>query len=524
MATICRDVAKEGRGRALVLAHVKELLEQTHEKLAQVAPDLNVGLYSAGLRRRELDRRVTVAGIQSIYKRAAELGTVDIILVDEAHMVPADEEGRYRQFLAEAAQVNPSVRVVGLTATPYRLKSGPICGPNYILNHICYEVNIRTLIEQGFLSPLRTKAGMQKVDTDDLHVRGGEFVANEVESLMDEEALVRGACAEIVDYTRDRRATLIFASGVNHGRHVVEEFRSVHGKECGFICADTPARDRAAILARYRRGELRYLCNVNVLTTGFDAPHIDCVALLRPTASTGLYYQMVGRGFRTHPGKAECLVLDFGGNVIRHGPVDALTVEVLDRGDGTAPAKECPHCRALVPAGCRTCPDCGRPFPPPEQRAHEVEAATVSILSGQAISEEFTLQRTTYHLHFKGGDQRTVPTMRVEYQATSGRIVREWVCFEHTGYALSRARQWWGDRSKAPFPRSVRGAVELANAGALAEPRSISVKRRPNEGFDRITVIESAPSPPWPPASIHGIRDAESGVRATSQRDEGIPI
>ena len=123
--------------------------------------------------------------------------------------------------------------------------------------------------------------------------------------------------------------------------------RTKHGIECGFVTGDTPDGVRAAILGRFRSGELKYLCNVNVLTTGFDAPHIDCVARwCGPTMSPGLYYQMVGRGFRLHPGKTDCLVLDFGGNVLRHGPVDAIRIATDDRGDGEAPAKECPNRQA----------------------------------------------------------------------------------------------------------------------------------------------------------------------------------
>ncbi|MBK9187351.1 MAG: DEAD/DEAH box helicase [Phycisphaerales bacterium] len=349
IATICRDAVNLWNGRVVILAHVKELLEQAAEKLRAIAPEVPLGVYSAGLKRKDLGYAVTVAGIQSIWKKACDLGPVDLILVDEAHMVPAEDDGMYRQFIADARAVNPHVRIVGLTATPYRMKSGSICSAENILNHVCYEVGVRELIVQGYLSPLRTKAGLQRVDTSDLHVRAGEFVASEVEDLMDKDALVEGACAEIVEHTtppQDRHATLIFSSGVRHGQHIVDVLKAKHGIECGFVTGDTPDGVRAGLLRRFRAGELKYLCNVNVLTTGFDAPHIDCVALVRPTMSPGLYYQMVGRGFRLHPGKADCLVLDFGGNVLRHGPVDAVRVKEPGAGEGEAPAKECPRCHA----------------------------------------------------------------------------------------------------------------------------------------------------------------------------------
>ena len=486
IATMCRDAVSQWSGRVVILAHVKELLEQAADKLQVIAPDVPMGIYSAGLKRKDLGYAVTIAGIQSIWKKACDLGPVDLIIVDEAHMVPAEDDGMYRQFIADAKVVNPHVRIIGLTATPYRLKSGPICAAENILNHICFEVGVRELIVQGFLSPLRTKAGLQKISTDDLHVRAGEFVASEVEDLMDKDGLVEGACAELVEHTKDRNATLMFASGIRHGQHIVEVLRSKHGVECGFVSGETPSGVRSAILDRFRAGALKYLCNMNVLTTGFDAPHIDCVALVRPTMSPGLYYQMVGRGFRLHPGKADCLVLDFGGNVLRHGPVDAVRVETFDRGEGEAPAKECPQCQALIAAGYQTCPQCGHQFPEPSKQKHEAQASTEGILSGQTTREEHRVSETTYHVHMKRSDPSAPLTMRVEYRVGFNRYFREWVCFDHTGYARTKAEAWWRTRSVEPVPGGTEEAVEMAKAGALAPTVHITVEKKAGDQFERV--------------------------------------
>lgn len=522
IATICRDAVTHWNGRVVILAHVKELLEQTAEKLRLIAPDLPVGIYSAGLKRKDLGYSATVAGIQSIWKKACDLGPVDLIIVDEAHMVPAEDDGMYRQFIADAKVVNPNVRNIGLTATPYRMKSGSICAAENILNHVCYEVGVRELIVQGFLSPLKTKAGLQKISTDDLHVRAGEFVASEVEDLMDKEGLVEGACAEIAQHTNDRSATLIFSSGIRHGQHIVDVLKTKHGIECGFVTGDTPDGVRAAILGRFRSGELKYLCNVNVLTTGFDAPHIDCVALVRPTMSPGLYYQMVGRGFRLHPGKSDCLVLDFGGNVLRHGPVDAIRIATDDRGDGEAPAKECPNCQALIAAGYQTCPECGHQFPEPNRQQHEAKASTEGILSGQTTREEYRVSETTYHVHMKRSDPSAPRTMRVEYRVGFNRYFREWVCFDHTGYARTKAEAWWRARSVEPVPGGTEEAVEMAKAGALAPTLSITVEKKAGDQFERVTqhVIGDKPPrldsdeglpdrPPEPAGMTYGIPDDE---------------
>lgn len=140
---------------------------------------MKFGVYSAGLKRRDTEHSVIVAGIQSVYKRTCELDAFNLIVVDEAHLIPTEGEGMYRTFLAEAKVVNPEVRVIGLTATPFRLKSGMICAPENILHHLCFEVGVKELIRDDYLCPLVTEAGTQKADTSGLHVRGGEFVAGD---------------------------------------------------------------------------------------------------------------------------------------------------------------------------------------------------------------------------------------------------------------------------------------------------------------------------------------------------------
>lgn len=508
MATICRDAVKNWQGRVLILAHVKELLEQSAEKLQQVCPEVKFGIYSAGLKRRETSAPVIVAGIQSIYKRACELGPVDLILVDEAHMISVEGEGMYRQFLADARVVCPHLRIVGFTATPFRLKSGLICTPDHFLNHVCYEVGVRELIVQGYLSPLITKAGREKVDTSGVQVRGGEFVAGLLESLMDEPQLVEAACRETIQYASDRKSVLIFASGVRHGQHVVDTLNSQHGVECGFVTGETPSGERDRLLERFKSGSLRFLCNVNVLTTGFDAPNVDCVVLLRPTMSPGLYYQMVGRGFRLAPGKQNCLVLDFGGNVLRHGPVDAIQIEKREAAGGEAPLKECPICQSMILAGYATCPHCGHTFPPPEKQRHEAQATEASILSGGANDEQYEVLDIFYRVHKKKDAGPDAPkSMRVDYQLGLNHWQSEFICFEHTGYARQKAESWWQQRSPDPIPDTAEAAVTLANAGALRVTHAITVRSVPGERFDRIVKYDLGGMPESEPEPAFSIDD-----------------
>jgi DNA repair protein RadD len=349
-----------------------------------------------------------------------------------------------------------------------------------------------------------SKAGIASADASFLPVRGGEFVAEEVERLMDRQGLVAAACREIIELTTDRHAVLVFASGV------VEAFER-HGIEAGFVTGETPAAERDATLSRFKAGELKYLCNVNILATGFDAPNIDCVALLRPTLSPGLYYQMVGRGFRLHPDKQNCLVLDFGGNVLRHGPVDQ--VEALERrrqGNHEAPAKECPQCRALVAAGYARCPECGHEFPPPERQTHEAQASQACVLSEQFTNTEYEVRDIHYRVHTKRDAAPNAPkTMRVDYRLGLDHWQSEFICFEHDGYARQKAIQWWRLRSPDPVPDTAERAVEIAAGGGLAHAEHITVRSVSGERYDRIIAYKLSPMPEAIPADAFGGYDPD---------------
>jgi len=501
MSTVCRDAVGRWDGRVLILAHVKELLEQTKEKIYRVAPEMGMktGVYSAGLKSRDTGYPITIAGIQSVYKRACEFDPFDLVVIDEGHMIPPDGEGMYRTFLEDARKVNPNLRVIGLTATPFRMKSGMICAPENILNHVCYEIGVKELIVQGYLCPLITKASREKVDTSGLHVRAGEFVADEVEDLMNTDDRVESACGEIVEHTAKRQSVLIFASGVPHGQHIAEVMREISGAEVGAVFGDTHNLERDRVLSDFKAGKIKYLVNVNVLTTGFDAPNIDCVAMIRPTLSPGLYFQMVGRGFRLNPGKDNCLVLDFGGNVLRHGPVDDLRIHERDqRGSGEAPAKECPECRSLIAAGYSVCPDCGYEFPQKERRNHDATASSEGILSGQVTTTEYPVLDVRYGVHQKRGAAADAPrTMRVEYRIGFNHYQSEWICFEHTGWARKTAEAWWRKRSSASVPESAEEAVTLANAGALCTTEAIKIRSVVSEEYARIVGHELGKKPPW---------------------------
>jgi len=367
--------------RACILAHRRELLTQAEDDLKAVWPDAPCGIWSASLGRRE-SARVMIAGIQSVFRIAKKLPAFDLIVIDEAHLISGDRDSMYRQFIRDARRVNPEVRIVGFTATPYRLDGGLLYGKGKLFGKVCYAADLRELLLEGKLCPLRTRAAEAEINTVGVRTRQGDFDSSELELRATAPAVVHSAVAEIVKAGRSRKAWLIFCCGVKHARQVAAILRVEHGIDAPVVVGDTSPDERAKAVDDLKEGRVRALINVNVLTTGFNVRRIDLIAVLRPTQSTSLWVQMVGRGFRTHPDKKDCLILDFGGNCLRHGPLDNLKVRTKEnRGDGDAPAKMCPACREMVGATAKECPECGFAFPEPEPApAHDAEPSDAPIL------------------------------------------------------------------------------------------------------------------------------------------------
>lgn len=477
IAEIARHVLQSWPGTRICCAvHTRELVRQNAEKLLSYWPEAPVGIYSAGLNRRDRFERVIFGSIQSIADKADYLGAFNLVLVDEAHRIPLKGEGQYRQFLAGCRRLNPNVRFAGLTATAYRLAGGPICGPDNILTDIAYEARVADLIRDGYLTRLVSKAGIARADLSGVHTRNGEYVAGELERAVDKDSIVEAACGEIMELCADRKAWIVFCAGVKHADHV-RDVLAARGVACATIEGGTPKAERDEAIARFQRGELRALCNVNVLTEGFDATHVDAVVMLRPTKSAGLYYQMCGRGMRLHPGKADCLVLDFAGNIVEHGPVDAIRPPKRpnQKVSSAAPVRECPRCHEFNPIQARVCQACGYEWPIEETPKHEATASNAAILSDElAEPEKWPVYGIRYSRHEKPGKP---PSMCVTYTSSNGKPFYEWVCIEHGGLPRARAMSWWMARDESGLmPQNVDAA--LGCTSRLRTPSSINVVQR----------------------------------------------
>jgi superfamily II DNA or RNA helicase len=327
-AHLARALVERG-GRVLVIAHRDELLEQARAKLLAVDPGASVGIVKAG--QDEHDRAIVLASIQTIARmpRLKRLGHFDLIVVDEAHHAVART---YRGVLEYLGAYDPPSQVflLGVTATPGR---GDGVGLATVFQKIVYRMGLLEGIKQGYLCDVRAKSVMLATDFDDVHTRGGDLVEGELGRALlaaDAPEHVLRAYQEVAS---GRRA-IVFTPTVAVATAMAATFAAA-GIPAAMISGQTPHDERKAILERLSSGEVRVVANCAVLTEGFDCPPVDCIVVARPTKSALLYSQMIGRGTRTHAGKADCLVVDVTAQAGRHdlcsvANLFGLSAELLD--------------------------------------------------------------------------------------------------------------------------------------------------------------------------------------------------
>lgn len=459
VAALCKDAVQEWPDtRILMLTHVKELIEQNAEKMRQHWPGAPMGIYSSGLRKKQLGEPITFAGIQSIRNKPNDVGTIDLVIIDECHLVSHRDEGGYRDFLALLKAKNEHMRVIGLTATPYRMGHGYITDKPAIFDALIEPVDIHGLIANGFLATLRSKITTAKLDVTGVHKRGGEYIESELQAAVNTTSLNHATVSEVIRLAGDRKAWLFFCAGVDHARDVAAVLRDF-GISAACITGDTPSKERAEMIAAFKAGKLRALTNANVLTTGFDYPDIDLIAMLRPTMSPGLYVQMAGRGLRLKSHTDHCLVLDFAGVVEQHGPIVAVQPPKKGSGAGEAPVKVCETCGEIVHISVMVCPACGTPFPlkEPEPAVRRND----DIMGIQPDEMAVTAWQWRPHTSYTSGKEMALVTY---YGAFSDQPVMEYLALTHDGYAGEKAR-----RTLAIITKQCGAHVNSDDIGELCE-------------------------------------------------------
>lgn len=349
---VIASLARVARGRVLVLAHVKELVEQNYEKFRSYK--LDAGIFSAGLNQKDRSQKVIFGSIQSVARADNSFfDDFSLLVIDECHRVSGEDDTQYREVIEVMRTANSELCILGLTATPYRLDSGWIYQYNHqgflctdeerLFKKCIFEISLKQMIEAGYLTPpVQIDAPVASYDFSSLKLPSGQqaFNLGEIEAILKDQSRVTPVIIQnIIQMAENRKGVIIFTASVRHAKEILTHLPRT---DSAMIIGDMAAEDRDTIIARFRDQKIRFLVNVSVLTTGFDAPHVDLIAILRPTESVSLYQQIVGRGLRLSEGKTDCLVLDYTG--VPHDIFSPIVSDRKPRSDCVPVSVPCPQC------------------------------------------------------------------------------------------------------------------------------------------------------------------------------------
>jgi DNA repair protein RadD len=477
--------------RCMLLSHVKEILQQDLTWIFRLWPNAPVGIYSAGLGRKESYAPITIAGIGSVVDCAHIFGFIDFVIIDECHLVSPKEDTMYQLFLRDLKVANPQLRIIGLTATHYRLGQGDLVDGG-LFTDIAVDMTefliYNWFIDEGYLCPLVARPTETELDVDGVKIQKGDYNQKQLQGAVDKAEVTKAALTEALRLGANRAHWLGFASGIEHAEHCAQ-FCNEIGVSATVVHSKMPENERDKRIAAFQAGEFRACFNNGVLTTGFDFPAIDMLLVLRPTMSPGLHVQILGRGGRPiyalgfdistaqerlaaiqASQKPNCLVLDFAGNVRRLGPVnDPVTPKKKGKGQGEAPVKVCEACGCYCHASVRICPHCGVAF----QLNVRFKARSFAddIIKRDEVPEivDIPVDRVTYSIHAKPGSKES---LKVSYHCGL-RIFHEWQCLGHEGYPRHKAHTWWRLHADTQPPHTALEATKRLTE--LRSPKTVKI-------------------------------------------------
>ena len=478
--------------RVLMLVDSKELIAQNFEKLLMAWPFAPAGIYSAGLGRKDVGKPITFAGIQSVWKLAALFGHIDLIVIDEVHMVPPKDMGMYRTFIMGLLAINHNLKLIGLTATQWRMGQGKITDPiedragnviEPLFTDVCYDCTtveaFNRFIAEGYLMPLRAKRVKPLLEADGIHMRGGEFIESELQSFVDaHDELTWQALNECRDVAEQegRRNWLVFTTGNRHADTVGDMLDQL-GVSNAVVHTGRAGRDES--IAASKRGTITALVNNNVLTKGHDNPLIDLIVVLRQIGSVVNWVQILGRGTRplfapgfdldtltgrlqaiSAGGKSDCRVMDYGGNTRRLGPInDPVVPRRKGKGGGDAPVKCCDRCDEWIHASLRDCPYCGYHFE--FETKLKADASTVELVRGDdPIVEVFAVDHVSASEHRKAGKP---PSLKLTYYSGLRSMFTDYIMPEHEGFARKKSADLWRDMGGGTLPDTTAEALRAVH-------------------------------------------------------------
>lgn len=441
---IKRILMKKPHVRFMMLTHVKELIEQNYEKIKMVWPTCPAGIYSAGVGFKQFTNPIIYGGIQSCYRKSEIFGHIDMLLIDEAHLVSEKTESMYGAMISQLKKVNPKLVVIGLTATPFRLGMGYLTnGPMF--DDIYYDIstmdNFVKLIDEGYLCELVPINTDTQYDLSNVKMSGGEFQEKSLDENINRDEITREIVIETLRRASDRNKGLAFCVTKSHAENMALRFTEA-GWPSTYIHSSLTKKEREIVLGDYFDGKYKLLTNVGVLTTGFDAPNIDFMVMSRPTESTSLHIQMLGRGMRPHESKNDTLVLDFAANCARLGPInDPVIPPQKGKARGDAPIRICDQCSAINHASVKACKQCGFEFPPPKIKFDSkiVSTEIVRRVSRPRI-EWFNVSRMTSNRHtsIRGNE-----TLKVTFTTYDMKMYDLYLSLDpKMGEMYSRSKEW----------------------------------------------------------------------------------
>ncbi len=350
----------------LLLGHTQEIVQQNENKLLAVWPEAPVGVVCAGLGRCEITQVIS-ASRDSIVSQLALLPMFDLVIIDEAHLITPEESGRYQRILTDLKSKNPKLKILGFTATPFRSRKGYLHNKEglNLFDKVVYHKRIDELTQGTYLCPLRamTVDANAIADTSRVRYNANDFYETELYKVTNVESLAEVIVADWQRKTAGRLSTVFYAASLPQAR-MIEEVLADCGYEFPLITGKTPKLQRVEWLEQFEKGELMGLINFGTLTTGWDSPRMQCIVMSRPTMSPGLFLQVIGRGLRTSPFKTETLLLDYGENLKRFGPIDRVRPESEDRKRflNKDKIKTCPVCDTLLSVYANECHHCTESF------------------------------------------------------------------------------------------------------------------------------------------------------------------
>ncbi len=480
--------------RFIMGTHVKELLLQNFNKLKTIWPDAPIGFYSAGLNKKEYYKPIVYGGIRSMIKKFPIFGYRDIFIIDEAHLVSEDTEGSYIKFIWELKygeyvlpgeqptkeqfekalanpNCNPYLKVVGFSASPWRAGLGLLTNGS-IFTDFCYNsCNITgwtKMLAEGYLAPLYPRPTQTTLDVSGVKITNGDFNQADLQAKIDRKDITSRCLVELLQHAHNRRCGLIFASGIEHAEHIAELMNGTFNEECVIVHSGNKEyprtkADNDKALKLWKSGQVKWAVNVNALTTGVDKPELDIIGMLRPTLSSSLWVQMLGRGTRPAEGKIACIVLDFAGNTPRIGPVDDPKIpRQKGNADGDMPVKICGACGTYNHARATECLACGTPFPI-NSKLSSTASLQPLLRSEMPITETFNVVRAIYQPHIQKSTGRNF--IKVAYYCDKLKTFFEYVTVEpfngKKDYAYKMGRDWFRQRMGEP-PETNKEALDLS--------------------------------------------------------------